>query len=90
MANGEFGIDLLARLSWESDNCSKQTVSIFLRFIWLIYLCKYNSFFIHAKYLGRSFLVKVLRRDSSFVLYLVSFNLEKTSVISRNSLNIKD
>lgn len=45
---------------------------------------------IHAKYLGRSFLVKVLRRDSSFVLYLVTYNLEKTSVISRNSLNIKD
>ena len=47
---------------------------------------------IHAKYLGRIFfLVKVLRRDSSrIVLYLVTYNLEKTSVISRNSLNIKD
>ena len=46
---------------------------------------------IHAKYLGRIFLVKVLRRDSSrIVLYLVTYNLEKTSVISRNSLNIRD
>ena len=34
--------------------------------------------------------MKVLRRDSSFVLYLVTYNREKTSVISRNSLNIKD
>lgn len=45
---------------------------------------------IHAKHLGRIFLVKVFRRDSSIVLYLVTYNLEKTSVTSTNSSNIKD